>query len=284
MKLNGIILVNKEKGISSNSVVNKVKHLLNADKAGHLGTLDVLGEGLLPVTLGKGTKLFDYFLGKDKIYRTIFKFGVTSDTLDTEGEITEEDKNIEISKDDIIKILPKLIGKQLQLPPIYSAKKINGQKAYDLARQGKTDLSLRPKEIEIYSIDIKSKVDKNTFEFVIHCSSGTYIRSIARDMASLFSTYGIMLYIQRTKCGNFDIKNSYTLEDIKNGKYEIIKLDSIFSSLDDLELNEQEASKLLNGVNIDFNKDGEFRAYNNGEYLGNVIVADGKMAFKLRLI
>ena len=284
MKVNGIILVNKEKNISSNSVVNKVKKILNADKAGHLGTLDVLGEGLLPVTLGKGTKLFDYFLNKDKEYRTIFEFGVTSDTLDCEGEVIKDDKPVNITKKDIAEVLPKMVGKQMQMPPLYSAKKINGQKAYDLARQGKTDIELRPKEIEIYSIELLSEINKNTFEFVIHCSSGTYIRSIARDMAALLSTYGIMLYIQRTKCGNFDIKDSYTLEDIKTGNYKIINLDSIFSELERVELNDYDSTRLLNGVFINYFKDGQFRAYNKDEFLGVVNVTNGKMSFKLRLI
>lgn len=122
MEINGIILVNKERGISSNKVVNKVKYLLQANKAGHLGTLDVLGEGLLPVTLGKGTKLFDLYLNKDKEYITTFKFGETSTTLDCEGEITDRN-DVSVSKTDILNIIPNFIGKINQVPPIYSAKK-----------------------------------------------------------------------------------------------------------------------------------------------------------------
>ncbi len=284
MKINGIILVNKEKNISSNGVVNKAKHILGADKAGHLGTLDVLGEGLLPVTLGKGTKLFDYFLNKDKVYRTIFKFGETSETLDTEGKITQIDENALITKDDILNVLPKLIGKQQQLPPLYSAKKINGQKAYNLARQGRNDILLKPKEIEIYSIKLISQLDRNVFEFEIHCSSGTYIRSVCRDLGTLLNTYSIMLYIQRTRCGQFDIKDSYKLEEIQSGKYKLIQLDSIFENLEKVDISKKDSDMLLNGVNISFSEDGEFRVCSDGVFLGIVTVESGLMRFKLRLI
>ena len=281
MKINGIVLVNKDRGKSSNSVVNKVKHILQADKAGHLGTLDVLGEGLLPVTLGKATKLFDYYLTKDKIYRTIFKFGETTATLDLEGEVTNRDDKV-VSPEDILKVLPKFVGKQLQMPPLYSAKKINGKKAYELAREGSNDVVLKPKEIEIYSINLIKQLEKNTFLFEIHCSSGTYIRSVCRDLATALSTYGVMQYIQRTRCGDIDLKDAYTINEIENGKFKIIELDSLFD-YDKLTLDERQASKLLNGVKIRYSKDGVYRAYCE-QFLGLVTVKDGLMSFKLRLI
>ena len=283
MVTNGIILVNKERGISSNKVVNKVKYLLKADKAGHLGTLDVLGEGLLPVTLGKGTKLFDYFLNKDKVYKTVFKFGLTTTTLDLEGEVTNQN-DVEVNLEDINSILPQFIGKHAQLPPIYSAKKIRGKKAYQLAREGVEEIELKSKTIEIYSINLLRQIEHNTFEFELHCSSGTYVRSVCRDMAEKLSTYGVMLSIQRTRCGDFDIKNSYTLEDIERGNYKIIPLDSIFDC-PSINLKSEESEKLLNGVNIHFFKDGIFKAYDdNLKFLGVVQVSNNNMSFNLRLI
>lgn len=283
MVTNGIILVNKERGISSNKVVNKVKYLLKVDKAGHLGTLDVLGEGLLPVTLGKGTKLFDYFLNKDKVYKTVYKFGLTTTTLDLEGEVTNQN-DVEVNLEDINSILPQFIGKHAQLPPIYSAKKIRGKKAYQLARAGVEEIELKPKTIEIYSINLLRQIEHNTFEFELHCSSGTYVRSVCRDMAEKLSTYGVMLSIQRTRCGDFDIKNSYTLEDIERGNYKIIPLDSIFDC-PSINLKSEESEKLLNGVNIHFFKDGIFKAYDdNLKFLGVVQVSNNKMSFNLRLI
>lgn len=283
MRINGIILINKERGISSNSVVNKVKYLLGADKAGHLGTLDVLGEGLLPVTLGKGTKLFDYFLNKDKVYRTVFKFGYTTTTLDLEGEVTNKNDKA-VTLDELNQVLCNFIGKQNQMPPIYSAKKINGKKAYQLARSGAIEINLKPKEIEVYSIDVTKQLDFNTYELNIHCSSGTYIRSLCRDIANSLSTYGVMLSIQRTKCGNFSIDNAYTLDDIKNGKFQIISLDSIFD-YSSVNLSQSQSERLLNGVLISFiGKDGLYKAYLNDEFLGITEVKDNFMKFKLRLI
>ena len=283
MRINGIILINKERGISSNSVVNKVKHLLGADKAGHLGTLDVLGEGLLPVTLGKGTKLFDYFLNKDKVYRTVFKFGYTTTTLDLEGEVTNKNDKA-VTLDELNQVLCNFIGKQNQMPPIYSAKKINGKKAYQLARSGAIEINLKPKEIEVYSIDVTKQLDFNTYELNIHCSSGTYIRSLCRDIANSLSTYGVMLSIQRTKCGNFPIDNAYTLDDIKDGKFQIISLDSIFD-YSIVNLSQSQSERLLNGVLISFiGKDGLYKAYLNDEFLGITEVKDNFMKFKLRLI
>ena len=283
-KINGIILVNKERGVSSNKVVNKVKYLLNAEKAGHLGTLDVLGEGLLPVTLGKGTKLFDFFLNKDKVYKTIFKFGETTATLDLEGEITNRNDVI-VSTNDIKNILNNFIGKQKQMPPLYSAKKINGRKAYELAREGK-EASLKPKEIEIYSIKLLKEIATNVFEFEVHCSSGTYIRSLCRDIASSLSTFGVMLSIQRTKCGMFSIDNSFTIQEIQQGQYHIINSDSVFD-FEDIILNANDSQKLLNGVAVNTNKDdcGDIKVYNQDkEFLGIGFISQGKLKSKLRLI
>ena len=282
MSLNGIILINKERGISSNKVVNKVKYAVKAEKAGHLGTLDVLGEGLLPVTLGKGTKLFDYFLNKDKVYKTVFKFGETTDTLDLEGTVTQHN-DVEVSLPQLIETAKSLEGRQEQMPPIYSAKKINGKKAYDLARAG-VEVELKANEIEIYSIKILREVERNTFELEIHCSSGTYIRSICRDLATKLSTFGVMLSIQRTKCGFFDISNSYTLQDIENGNYKLVALDSVFD-YEKLDLRNNEAEKLLNGVVIPCQKqNGKVRLYREKQFLGIGSIKDNKLKFDLRLI
>lgn len=282
MAINGIILLNKDRGISSNGVVNKVKHLVGADKAGHLGTLDVLGEGLLPITLGKGTKLFDYYLNKDKVYRTIYKFGETTDTLDLETEVTQKN-DVVVTSEMLQIILPKFIGKQQQMPPKYSAKKIKGRTAYSLVRAG-VEFELQPKEIEIYSIKLIKQIEFNTFEFEVHCSSGTYIRSLCRDIAESLSTFGVMSFIQRTKCGNFNIKDSYTLQDIKDGKFSIIKLDSLFD-YSKFEFGDEEGAKLLNGCEIAVDiSDCKVKGYYKGEFIGICSIKNGKAKIELRLI
>ena len=281
MEINGIILVNKESGFSSNQVVGKVKYLLKANKAGHLGTLDVLGRGLLPITLGRGTKLFDYFLNKDKVYQTIFEFGFATTTLDREGEITDKN-DVEVSLEQLQNVCQKFIGKQDQLPPIYSAKKINGKKAYELARAGKS-VDLKPKQIEIYDLKVLKQIEKNKFLLEVHCSSGTYIRSLCRDIASSLGTFGVMQDILRTKCGSFDIKESFTIEDIEQGKYKIIPLDTVF---DYEKLITYEADKLLNGqlVNTDY-QDGIYRIYtDNSLFLGIGNVKNKRLKLDMRLI
>ncbi len=281
MKINGIVLINKERGKSSNSVVNAVKHILKADKAGHFGTLDVLGEGLLPVALGKATKLFDYFLNKDKTYLTTFIFGKTTDTLDLEGEIIEfSDKKI--SSEDIEKVLPQLVGKINQMPPIYSAKKINGKKAYQLARKGEA-VALKPKAVEIYSIKLLHCKGNNTFDFEISCSSGTYIRSICRDMATSLGTYGVMSSIQRTRCGIFNLSDSVTLEGLNSGKVNIIKMEDVID-LPSLSLSEIEAAKVLNGLKIStIKEDGNYKCFTDNKFLGLVETEKGQLKLSLRL-
>ncbi len=282
MNINGILLLNKARGVSSNKVVNKVKYLLNANKAGHLGTLDVLGEGLLPITLGKSTKLFDFFLNKDKIYKTIFKFGETTATLDMEGEITQKNDVI-VDIETLKEAVKAFVGKQSQMPPEYSAKKIGGQKAYDLARRGER-VELKPKEIEIYSINVLREIDRNTFELEVHCSSGTYIRSLCRDIATSLSTFGVMQYIQRTKCGCFELKDSFTIEQIENQNYEILSPDTVFD-LPKIFLNDTETGLLLNGVILhNDNLDGEYKLYHNQDFLGIGAILEGKLKFQLRLV
>lgn len=282
MALNGIILVNKERGVSSNKVVGKVKHLLKAEKAGHLGTLDVLGEGLLPITLGKGTKLFEYFLNKDKVYITTFKFGETTATLDLEGEIIQKN-DVVVSLQQLKQVVKCFIGKQNQMPPVYSAKKIKGRKAYELAREGER-VELKPKEVEIYSIKVLEEVDKNTYRLQVHCSSGTYIRSLCRDIAEKISTYGVMQNIIRTKCGEFELRDSYTLSDIENGKFNLIRLETLFD-YESLYVDKAQSDKLLNGVFLKgFDKDGEFKIFDENSFLGIGRVRNGELRLVLRLI
>ena len=280
--LNGIILLDKPKGISSNTAVNIVKHVVKVQKAGHLGTLDVLGHGLLPVTLSKATKLFDYFLNKDKEYIASFKFGMETDTFDLEGEITRVNDKI-ITEQDVLNVIPNFIKKQNQMPPKYSAKKINGKKAYDLARRGE-EVNLKPKEIEIYDLKLLKQINTNEFFFKIHCSSGTYIRSLCRDIADALSTCGVMSDIIRTRCGNLCLENAHSLEDVKNGNYKILPCEDLFE-FESIYLKKQDSFKVLNGVNIDIDvKDGKYKIFDDKDFIGIGKVKDRKMKIILRLI
>lgn len=272
-----IVLVNKPKGISSNTVANIVKKAVGANKAGHLGTLDVAGEGLLPVTLNKATRLFDLFLNKDKVYKTIFIFGKTTDTLDLEGEITKTD-NKSITPQMIQSVLHELVGKYPQMPPVYSAKKVGGKNAYALARRGEA-VELKPKVIEVYEFKLLKQVDNNAFEFEVACSSGTYIRSLCRDLAERLSTYGVMSYIQRTRCGRFDLKDAFTLEEIKSGHFDMVNPESLFD-YPKIRL----SSVILNGQAPTDLPDGLYRGYLDGEFAGVIKAENRVMRFELRLV
>jgi len=291
MVINGIVLINKARGVSSNSVVGKVKRITGADKAGHFGTLDVLGEGLLPIALGKGTKLFDFFLNKDKVYETVYKFGETTATLDLEGEITQRN-DVVVTLEDLENVCKSFVGKMAQMPPQYSAKKVNGKRAYELAREGKA-VELKPKEIEIYSIKVLKELSQNTFQLEIWCSSGTFIRSICRDIAAKLNTYGVMQSILRTKCGIFELKDAKTIEELEKGNIDIISLDKIFD-YPQFKFNEEDTKKLLNGMTInhkgqnkdeEINKEETILCYGNNDlFLGLGKIVENKLKLDIRLI
>ena len=279
--MNGVLLVNKPKGISSNKVVNIVKNVLHAKKCGHLGTLDLEGEGLLPVTINQATKLFDYFLQKDKTYETVFEFGIETDTLDTSGEILKRAQP-NFTDDDLQNAVNNMVGKYLQMPPQYSAKKIAGKNAYEYARKGET-VELKPKEVEITSFKILEKISDYVYRFEISCSSGTYIRSVCRDLAYHLGTYGSMQCILRTRCGGFYLKDAFSIEDIKNGKYQIIPCQDLFD-YDIIKLDKEEFFKISNGQILSKKlPDGEYKVFFENEFLGLGSVISNKLNLKLRL-
>lgn len=296
MLKSGVIILNKKAQISSNSAVNKVKYLVGAKKAGHLGTLDVLGEGVLPITLNKATRLFDYFLKKDKTYKTVFVFGFETSTLDCEGEILKS-KYIKTNRDEIKKHLNKFIGKIQQVPPQYSALKVRGKTAYERARAGEI-VELKPREVEIYDFKLledvkdteknkllerffeyhdKKTLDKeilnslkeNMFEFEITCSSGTYIRSLCRDFGKELSTYGAMLSIIRTRCGVFMLEDAKSLEDIESGNFDVVDTDKVID-MSSVFISTEQEKDLLNGKQVSLLpiKEKSFKLYSKNSFLG----------------
>lgn len=224
----GLILLDKPKGISSFQAVKIVSKSLGKVKAGHMGTLDPEASGLLIIGINKGTKLFDKFLRGNKEYYATFQFGYETDTLDSAGSIIKS-THVKINKEQILQIISKFIGKQLQIPPLYSAKKINGCRAYNLARNN-IEIELKPNEVELFDLSLIDKlcdVEKQLYTFKINCSSGFYVRSLGRDIANKLSTYATTTCIRRTKCCGFDVKNANSLEDIKNLKFSFISLDKV---------------------------------------------------------
>ncbi len=253
----GLIAINKPRDWTSFDVVNKIKHLLKIKRVGHLGTLDPMATGVLLVTVGKATKLFDYFQNKKKTYLAKFEFGYETDTLDITGKITKKTDTLP-SIDDIKKSINKFIGEIEQVPPKYSAKSINGKRAYQLARNNE-EFELKPKLVKIDDIKIVD-YSNNILTVIISCGSGTYIRSICRDLAEKLNSYATMIELVRTDVGRINLKNCVNIQELdeSNIRNYIIKLDKmldipIFSN------NSQTTSKLLNGQIID-------TEYNDGLY------------------
>ena len=272
--MDGIILINKEKGYTSHDVVNKVKHIFN-EKVGHTGTLDPNATGLLPILIGKGTKLSAYLINHDKEYEVTLKLGEKTDTADSEGKVIDEqnvDKSI-LNKENVVNVLNSFIGRQEQIPPIYSAIKVNGKKLYEYARKN-MEVEIKPREIEIYSIQLDAiNEEKREICFTVKCSKGTYIRSLCEDIAKRLGTIGYMKELNRTKVGMFDIKNSIKIEELENNKNNeafleanLISIENLFIKLDGesnkIFLNDKKLQLFINGVKLKYNlKNGDYRIY-----------------------
>ncbi len=277
--MNGIIIINKTKGYTSHDIVNKLKKILN-EKIGHTGTLDPMAEGVLPILVGKATLISKYLINHNKKYIVKLQLGIKTDTADSEGNIIDKKEVNEnlLNQENITKILKQFLGKQEQIPPIYSAIKINGKKLYEYARKGQK-VELKPRQIEIYDINlIRYSKEKKQIEFEVFCGKGTYIRSLCEDIASKFETVGYMEKLKRTQVGEFKIENSITVNElesnISNIQNEIISIEKIFSELNKIELDNKRLQHFLNGVRITENcENGIYRIYNiNKQFIGLGII------------
>ena len=287
--MDGIILINKGKNCTSNNVVNKVKHILN-EKTGHIGTLDPSATGLLPILIGKGTKLSQYLINHDKEYEVELKLGIKTDTADAEGKIVDEREvpdNI-IEKENVLNVLNSFIGKQKQVPPMYSAIKVNGKKLYEYARKN-VKVEIQARDIEIYEIKLNTinKTEK-TVAFTVKCSKGTYIRSLCEDIAEKLGTVGCMKELNRTKVGIFSIQDSITVEELEKYSTDkeklngyLIKIESIFSKIygdnNKIKLDNRKLELFTNGVKLSYNvEDGLYRIYDvTSEFIGIGSIKNG---------
>lgn len=248
----GFVNIIKPTGETSSNVVCKIKKILGIKKVGHLGTLDPAASGVLPIAFGKATKFFDYFLTKDKEYVAVVKFGIETDTLDSFGQIIKVE-NKTISETEIKAVIKRYIGKVKQIPPKYSAIKINGKKACDLAREGK-NFEIKTREIDIFSLELLSQVEDNVFRFRVHCSAGTYIRTLFSDIAKALNTVSTTMVIIRTKSGKFNIENAVTLEEFQNKKL-ALSIEDVFDNIKTINITDKELSKkILNGVKLSKNE------------------------------
>ena len=212
----GIVIINKERGMTSQQVVSKVKRILNVKKAGHIGTLDPLASGILPVLIGNATKLSKYLIEHDKTYLATIKLGQKRDTGDEEGKVIKEAEVPDLEEDKIIKCLENFKGKQEQTPPVYSAIKVNGKKLYEYAREGVT-VDIPKREIEIYQIKLNAYYSQRAeISFSVACSKGTYIRTLCEDISEKLGTVGFMKALVRTSVENVGLDNAVKLENLSD--------------------------------------------------------------------
>ncbi|HAA42772.1 MAG TPA: tRNA pseudouridine(55) synthase TruB [Ruminiclostridium sp.] len=290
--MNGVINVLKPTGMTSFDVVAYLRRILKIKKVGHTGTLDPCAAGVLPVCLGKATKAVEFLIDKDKIYRAGLKLGISTDTQDATGKIIKESP-VDVSKDEIERAIMSFVGKYSQVPPMYSAIKVNGKKLYDIAREGKV-IDRKPREVEIYSIDI-IQIKKDSVIFDVECSKGTYIRTLCDDIGNKLGCGGHMSFLLRKKAGVFDLSTTLTLEEIRELaaqgtlQEKIIPVDEIFKDYDKIVLNLKDTKKFTNGAKIkisdEFKKKKNLRVYGwDGKFLafGQVIKFNEDILLKSR--
>lgn len=255
--MDGILVINKEKGYTSRDVVNKVSKILGTKKVGHTGTLDPLATGVLVLCIGKALKVVELLMNHDKEYIAKFKLGIDTDTLDITGKVLNTcDKKV--TKEDLVKVLNNFQGLIKQEVPKYSAVKVNGKKLYEYARNN-IEVKLPIKEVNIYKLELLDYNEDN-MEVTIACrvSKGTYIRSLIRDIGNSLDTYATMTELERTKLGTYDINNSYTLSDIEKGNYKLLDVEDIYSENQKMIIDDENLlRKIKNGMVLDKFYDGK---------------------------
>ena len=275
--MNGIIIINKPKGCTSHDIVYKAKRIFN-EKVGHTGTLDPNATGVLPLLIGKGTEISKYLINHDKTYEAILQLGEKKDTADSEGKTIEE-QNVTsemLSEVNVKKVLQSFEGHQEQIPPMYSAIKVNGKKLYEYARKGQT-VELKPRKIEIYKMELLNiDIQNKTIEFRVDCSKGTYIRTLCENIAERIGTVGYMKELKRTRVGEFKIEDAITiqeLEDSKNKLEKFITLEKFFKDSKNILLDDRKIKLFLNGVKLTCNyENGIYKIYHNDKFIGTGIV------------
>lgn len=276
--MDGILIVNKPKNCTSHDVVYKVKKITN-QKVGHTGTLDPMATGVLPLLIGKGTLCSKYLKEHDKIYKATIQLGKKTTTADQEGEVIEEQEiaNNALEPQYVTKRLKEFLGKQIQTPPMYSAIKVNGKKLYEYARKGQ-NVEVPKREIEIYEIELLN-IDKQNkkIEYKVHCSKGTYIRSLCEDIAEKLGTIGYMAELERLKVGKFILKNAVSIDDLEKENIEknIITIEEIFKNNEKINLTRKKLELFLNGVQITYDSpDGVYKIYCENKFIGTGTVKE----------
>lgn len=286
----GIIILNKPVGVSSHRCVGMVRKALNMKKVGHTGTLDPEACGVLPILAGPATRASDFLTMEDKRYRATILLGTKTDTLDMAGEVIEQNP-VNVTEEEIRATIESFVGNIQQIPPMYSAIQVNGQRLYNLARQG-IEVERKARDITIFSIDIE-KIELPYVKIAVHCSKGTYIRTLASDIGDALGCGGCISELERTASGPFTLDSAITPEELatlaENGQAEkaLLPLDSFFKNYEAIYLDKKRADRVKNGVPIYYKgkTQGEtYRVYDeNGIFiaLSKADIEDGRECLKL---
>lgn len=273
--MDGIIIINKEKGWTSNDIVQKLKNIFH-EKTGHTGTLDPLATGVLPILVGKGTGLSKYLINHNKEYIATIKLGQKTTTGDSEGKIIEQKEVTKkmLQTEFVKQVLASFQGKQKQVPPMYSAIKVDGKKLYEYARKGQ-NVAIKPREIEIYNIEIISVLqDDQEIKYKVNCSKGTYIRTLSESIAEMLGTVGFMKELQRTKVGDFSINQAIKISDVTQKENLVSKnfitIEKFFENNEKINLTKNQLKMFLNGVKIHMTlENGIYKIYDqNLKFIG----------------
>lgn len=288
MSICAFVNINKQQNMTSSDAVVVVRGIMRRitgekHKVGHMGTLDPMATGVLPVAIGKATRLFNLLSEKRKTYVAEFVFGSTTDTLDAWGEEVAREKKV-VTKEEIQRVLPSLIGNIDQIPPVYSAKSVDGKRAYEYARKG-IELDLPAKSVTIYDIKLIDGED-NHFRFEITCGAGTYIRAIARDIAKALGTYAYMNSLVRTQSGLFNLENSVDIKEFEQNPFvHLIPMEQALSFLPFFEIPIEYRKQVLNGIILPFDNmpNDTFVATIDGKVVATAENKCGKLVLTLRL-
>ena len=282
--MNGIIIIDKPQEWTSNDVVSRLRRVFNTRRIGHGGTLDPMATGGLPVFVGRATRGVEFFEHAQKVYETTIRFGLTTDTEDITGKVLTENQ-VSLTEDDLLAVLPKFRGDILQVPPMYSAIKVNGQKLYDLARKGR-EVERQPRGITIHELELL-EFTGNEARLRVRCSKGTYIRTLCKDIGEALGCGGSMAALRRVEAGEYTLEGSIPLRQLldlseagEDVEHLLRPVDTMFASHPKLRLNEKQARLVKNGnAFTDTCADGTYRVYSpDGEFLALCKAEGGKVS------
>ena len=278
--MNGIVIVDKPQEWTSQDVTARLRRVFNTRRIGHGGTLDPMATGVLPVFVGRATRGVEFFEHAEKTYEAVLQLGLTTDTEDTSGTVLEE-KEVHVSETEFLNILPRFRGKIMQVPPMYSALKINGQKLVDLARKGKT-VERQPRQIEVFELECLAFTG-TTARLRVRCSKGTYIRTLCKDIGEDLGCGGCMAELRRVQAGEYTIAEAVPLKDLleaENPEQYLRAVDTMFRNYPEVRLTPNQEKRCRNGATFSVKlEDGTYRAYSQaGEFLMLAKVDKGVMS------